>query len=138
MKQERLDLSRESGKVSQSLREVSQIWGQKAGTSAGDTPGTKGLRPFVPGRVARDKCPIEVSRPKSMREQMPMAAEVVDLLRGINGKAAADAQIKRAMAGQGGLWVVEIGPDGVERSFGSAGLVQRRMVGTRRAWGYAA
>lgn len=67
-----------------------------------------------------------------------MAAEVVDLLRAINGKAAADAQIKRAMSGQGGLWVIETGPDGQERSFGSAGLVRRQMVSTRRAWGYAA
>jgi len=72
-----------------------------------------------------------------MREQMPLAADVVDLLRGINGKAAADAQIRRAMAGQGGLLVVETGPDGVERSFGSAGMLPRRMVAARRAWGYA-
>lgn len=138
MKQERLNLSRDSGKVSQSLREVSQIWGQRDGTNGGDTPGTMGLRPIVPGRVALGQCLAEVSRAKSMREQMPMAAEAVDLLRGINGKAAADAQIRRAMAGQGGLQVVETGPDGVERSFGSAGLVKRQMIVTRRAWGYAA
>jgi hypothetical protein len=68
---------------------------------------------------------------------MPLAAEWVDILRALNGKAAADAQIKRAMAGQGGFWVQETGPDGVVRTFGSARPVQRPMVVTRRSWGYA-
>jgi hypothetical protein len=68
---------------------------------------------------------------------MPVAAQLVDLLRALNGKASADAQIKRAMAWQGGFWVQEAGPDGVVRSFGSAGPAHRPMVVTRRAWGYA-
>lgn len=67
---------------------------------------------------------------------MPVTAQAIDLLRALNGKAAADAQVRRAMAGQGGFWFREAGPDGVVREFGSVGEVRREMVVRGRAWGY--
>lgn len=56
---------------------------------------------------------------KDMRTLMPVTAELVDWLRGLMGKEKADARIKAAMAGKGGFWVREKGPDGVVREFGS-------------------
>jgi len=58
---------------------------------------------------------------KDLRALMPVTAELVDWLRALRGREKADAQIKAAMAGKGGFWVKETGPDGVVREFGSTG-----------------
>ena len=116
--------------------EMSLNRGHLAGTDSGGHAGTfppKGGN--VPPAMSRDKCPPAMSPAGGLREQMPVAAELVDLLRAFNGKAGADAQIKRAMAGQGGFWVSEVGPDGVERQFGSQGEVHRPMVVRGKVWG---
>lgn len=60
-----------------------------------------------------------------MREQMPVAAMLVDALRLALGKEAADALLKRSRAGlvsrgQGAFYCAEIGPDGLLREFGTA------------------
>lgn len=60
-----------------------------------------------------------MSQGKPMRELMPATAKMVDWLRKVVGEEKADAQIKAAMAGKGGFWSKETGPDGVEREFGS-------------------
>ena len=54
-----------------------------------------------------------------MRALMPATAELVGWLRQLLGREKADARIKAAMAGKGGFWVQETGPDGVVREFGS-------------------
>lgn len=68
-------------------------------------------------------CPcgvVEVQeKPQPMRALMPATAELVDWLRQLLGREKADARIKSAMAGKGGFWVQETGPDGVVREFGS-------------------
>lgn len=56
---------------------------------------------------------------KDLRALMPATAEMVDWLRQFLGREKADARIKAAMAGKGGFWVQETGPDGVVREFGS-------------------
>jgi hypothetical protein len=58
-------------------------------------------------------------KPQPMRALMPATAEMVDWLRQLLGREKADARIKAAMAGKGGFWVQERGPDGVVREFGS-------------------
>lgn len=59
------------------------------------------------------------SQPKDMSTLMPEAAKMVDWLRKVMGREKADARIRAAMAGNGGFWVQETGPDGVVREFGS-------------------
>lgn len=59
------------------------------------------------------------SRPDDLRTLMPETAKLVDWLRKVVGREKADAQIKAAMAGKGGFWSQETGPDGVVREFGS-------------------
>ena len=56
---------------------------------------------------------------KDLRALMPATAEMVDWLRQLLGREKADARIKAAMAGNGGFWAKETGPDGVVREFGS-------------------
>ncbi len=56
---------------------------------------------------------------KDLRALMPATAEMVDWLRQLLGREKADARIKAAMAGKGGFWVQERGPDGVVREFWS-------------------
>ncbi len=55
----------------------------------------------------------------TLREFMPQTASVVDWLRKELGKDAADKLLKSGKAGRCGFWAREIGPDGVEREFGS-------------------
>ena len=55
----------------------------------------------------------------SLRELMPVAAEMVDWLRATLGKQAADKIVLAGKAGRGGFYVAEVGPDGVFREFGS-------------------
>ena len=50
---------------------------------------------------------------------MPITAEWVDWLRGLFGRAKADAILAKGKRGQGGAYFAEIGPDGVFREFGS-------------------
>ena len=56
----------------------------------------------------------------SLRELMPVAAEMVDWLRATLGKQAADKIVLAGKAGRGGFYVAEVGPDGVFREFGSS------------------
>lgn len=61
-----------------------------------------------------------MNNPKgSLRELMPVAAELVDWLREQFGKEYADKLVLDGKAGHGGFYVAEIGPDGVFREFGS-------------------
>jgi hypothetical protein len=55
----------------------------------------------------------------SLREVMPVAAELVDWLREQFGREFADKLVRQGQAGRGGFYVAEIGPDGVFREFGS-------------------
>lgn len=55
----------------------------------------------------------------SLREVMPVAAELVDWLREQFGKEYADRIVLDGKAGRGGFYVAEVGPDGVFREFGS-------------------
>lgn len=59
----------------------------------------------------------------SLRERMPQVAALIDGLRTQWGQAVTDALVRRSMRGEGSqplgrLYAVEIGPDGVERTFG--------------------
>lgn len=61
-----------------------------------------------------------MSKPKgSLREVMPVAAELVDWLRGQLGREYADRLVLDGKQGRGGFYFAEIGPDGVFREFGS-------------------
>lgn len=60
-----------------------------------------------------------MNNPASLRGVMPQTAEIVDWLRGELGKEAADRIVLGGKAGRGTFRAVEIGPDGVERTFGS-------------------
>ena len=69
---------------------------------------------------------------KSMRDRMPVTAQWVDLLRLWLGKEAADALIKRSMAGQGtralgSFYVAELTDEGELLEFGST-IDGRRAV----------
>ena len=61
----------------------------------------------------------EEEKKGSLRQVMPVAAEIVDWLRQQLGQQAADAIVLKGKAGRGGFYVAEIGPDGVFREFGS-------------------
>lgn len=61
----------------------------------------------------------------SIRELMPETAALVDWLRGLLGRGAADALLRASQAGTatlatGRLYVAETGPDGVRREYGQA------------------
>jgi len=56
----------------------------------------------------------------TIAQTMPLVPELAALLRAINGKDKADAQIRQAMQGGGRFYVAQIGPDGVLREFGSS------------------
>jgi len=61
-----------------------------------------------------------MSNPKgSLREVMPVAAELVDWLREQFGREYADRLVLDGKQGRGGFYVAEIGPDGVFREFGT-------------------
>lgn len=60
-----------------------------------------------------------MKNPASLREVMPQTAAVIDELRALLGKEAADRIVLGGKAGRGTFRAVEIGPDGVERTFGS-------------------
>jgi hypothetical protein len=55
----------------------------------------------------------------SLREVMPVTAEIVDWLRTQLGTAAADRIVQGGKAGRGSFWAREVGPDGQVREFGS-------------------
>lgn len=50
---------------------------------------------------------------------MPQTAQLIDWLRGVLGRAAADAIVVAGKRGKGGFYMAEVGPDGVLREFGS-------------------
>lgn len=62
---------------------------------------------------------------------MPVTAEWVDQLRASIGREAADAIVRKGMAGKGGFWTQEVGPDGVLRTFGSRSGLRWREDGPR-------
>lgn len=64
----------------------------------------------------------------TLREVMPVTADLVDWLRGQLGKEAADAILLKGKQGKGGFYAAEIGPDGVFREFGSTARGARVVV----------
>ena len=58
-------------------------------------------------------------KPQSLREVMPVTAEMVDWLRSQLGKEYADRLVLKGKSGRGGFYMAEVGPDGVLREFGS-------------------
>lgn len=68
----------------------------------------------------------------SLRDSMPVTAQWVDLLRLWLGRGAADALLKRSMAGQGtqalgSFYVAEVSPSGELLEFGST-IDERRST----------
>lgn len=64
----------------------------------------------------------------TLREVMPVTADLVDWLRAQLGKEAADAILLKGKQGKGGFYSAEIGPDGVFREFGSTARGARVVV----------
>lgn len=70
-----------------------------------------------------------MSNPRgSLREVMPVAAELVDWLREQLGREYADRLVLDGKQGRGGFYVAEIGPDGVFREFGSTKSGRRAEI----------
>ena len=75
----------------------------------------------------------------SLREAMPVTAEIVDWLRLQLGKEAADRIVLKGKGGKGGFYVAEVGPDGVLREFGSTRAKRRAgMVDGQLEWTHGA
>lgn len=55
----------------------------------------------------------------SLRQVMPVTAEIVDELRRVLGRERADAIVRAGKMGRGSFRAVEVGPDGQRRVFGS-------------------
>ena len=62
-----------------------------------------------------------MSEPKAgtLRQVMPVTAELVDWLRQEMGPEQADKILLKGKQGRGGFYAAEVGPDGVLREFGS-------------------
>lgn len=71
-----------------------------------------------------------MSNPRgSLREVMPVAAELVDWLREQLGREYADQLVLNGKQGRGGFYVAEIGPNGVSREFESTHSGARGVKG---------